>query len=153
MINGRCVIGLNISGSNSLCHRNTLCTVQHGTTGELCSLRGSQKYPRDVLFINQLLMHFRVCVSVAAHQGRSAAPTGFQPPQTCSPPLALTYFSINLQEALLQHCDLLLNRLSLVLTHDKLSQLGNAGCIIACMNAKTGLIQKHQKKELGVNLT
>lgn len=81
------------------------------------------------------------------------APTGFQPTRTRSPPLALTHFRTNLQEALLQDCDLLLNRLSLVLTHDKLSQLGNADCIIAHVNAKSGLIQKHQKKEPVVNLT
>lgn len=68
------------------------------------------------------------------------------------PPLAFTRFSTNLQEALLQYHDLLPNRLSLVLTHDKPSQSGNADCITAHVNAKSALIQKHQKKELGVNL-
>jgi len=77
-----------------------------------------------------------------------------QNPQGFSlPSLSLTHFSINLQSALLQHCDLLLNRLSLVLTHDKVLQLGNADCIAAHVSAKSGLIQKVQKKELGVNLT
>ena len=91
---------------------------------ELCRGWGSPKYPTAILFTNQILIHFWVCSSITANQGWSVAPTVFQPTQTRSPPLALTHFSASLQEALLQHCDLLLNRLSLALTHNKLSQLG-----------------------------
>lgn len=118
--------------------------------GELSSLWGSLEHPRDVLLINQLVTHFWVCLNI------TGLICGTQRVAACSamlPPLAFTHFSTNLQEVLLQFHDLLLNRLSLVLTHDNPSQPGNAGCITAHVNAKPALIQKHQKKELGVNLT
>lgn len=99
---------------------------------------------------------FNTFLSVFEYHNTAGLICGTQRVSACSailPALAFTHFSTNLQEALLQFHDLLLNRLSLVLTHDKPSQLGNADCITAHVSAKSGLIQKHQKKELGVNLT
>lgn len=99
---------------------------------------------------------FNTFLSVSEYHSTPGLICGTQRVPACSamlPPLAFTHFSTNLQEVLLQFHDLLLNRLSLVLTHDNPSQPGNAGCITAHVNAKPALIQKHQKKELGVNLT
>lgn len=99
---------------------------------------------------------FNTFLSVPEYHSTAGLTRGTQRVSACSamlPPLAFTLFSTNLQEALLQLHDLVLNRLLLVLTHDKPSQLGNADSITAHGSAKSALIQKHQKKELGVNLT
>lgn len=147
-----CLTGLNSSGNISQCHRNPPCPVQRGTTGSwaVCEAAWNpQRCSAHKPALNTFLGVFECHSTPGLICGTQRVPA-------CSamlPPLAFTHFSTKLQEVLLQFHDLLLNRLSLVLTHDNPSQPGNAGCITAHVNAKSALIQKHQKKELGVNLT